>query len=175
MENKETQPESKMEMMDDNARKFIISNIDQEFLKKRAAVSYTLVMDWIGIDPDDDRKIVCKTFTDGQSQILLVSKITKNGNRQVEKKPITQEEYQELLKSSRTHVEKKRFEINFTQDGQSFLLKYDEIKNSQLCLLEVDAPTAEVRASFDPKKFPYLLSEVTGNSQYYASRITEVI
>lgn len=38
-------------------------------------------------------------------------------------------------------------------------------------MLEVDAYTEEQRASFNPGNFPYSLSEVTGDINYYGYRV----
>lgn len=73
------------------------------------------------------------------------------------------------------HLEKKRYEFTYDQNGIPFSVKYDEFGTGELCLLEVDAPTEEERNAFNPNDFPGELNEVTGDMRYYGYRITDMI
>lgn len=54
-------------------------------------------------------------------------------------------------------------------------MKYDEFTDSGLRVLEVDAGTETDRASFIPNQFPYELTNVTGEIEYYGYRIADLI
>src|SRR5690349_5015660 len=97
--------------MEDNARKFIVEKIDNDFLNDNNAVSFVLSVDWLKTDENSEKKLAHKRFENGDIQILLISKVTEGNNRSTDKKKITQEEYEGLLKSSVLHLEKKRSEF----------------------------------------------------------------
>lgn len=167
-------PEKK-EKLDDNARKFITGALDPEFLEKHNATSFTLTVDWLETDEDNEKKVAYKRFDNGESQILLITKVTKDGNRTAEKEKITEEQYQKLRGSSKPHLEKRRHEFGYTQNGALFSVKYDEFTDGKLRLLEVDASTEEERSTFNPDDFPGKLDEITGDMRYYGYRIAGVL
>lgn len=162
-------------VLEDNARKFIIDSLESVFLKENNAISYILTTDWFETGEDSEKKIAYKKFENGDTQILFISKTTQNSNRTSEKKNITQQEYEEFLKSTVLRIEKKRYEFKYSQDGFVFTIKYDEFIGSQLKVLEVDADTQEERERFNPINFPAKLIEVTGDLQYYGYRIATVL
>jgi len=161
--------------MEDNARKFIAYVIDPNFLKKNSAVSFLLVVDWLITQEDSEKKIVYKKFDNGEIQFLLVEKTISNNNRITTKKKLSESEYKDLLASSKVHLEKKRYEFNFTQNNILFALKYDEFKEKKLIMLEVDGTNETERNTFKAEEFPYKLTEVTGDMRYYGYRVVGML
>ncbi|MFZ1248778.1 MAG: hypothetical protein WAQ24_00455 [Candidatus Saccharimonadales bacterium] len=166
-------PEQQKEIVDDNARKFVIAPLSAEFLKKHEAVGYLLVTDWLETESDKEKKVVLKEYDDGSVERLLITKVTKNGTRASEKQKITEEEYHKLVSQSVERIEKRRFEFNYLQSGVTFVVKYDEFLSSGLCMLEVDAQNDKLRDSFEP--FVDTCEEVTGDLRYYGYRIAHQI
>ena len=167
-------PEKK-EALDDNARKFVTDAIDSDFLKEHEATSFILATDWLETNEDNEKKIAYKEFDNGDVQILLIVKVTKDCNRTSEKTKISSEEYANFLHSSILHLEKKRYEFTVTQNDIPFAIKYDEFANSNLRILEVDASTEDARDTFSPDLFPGKLTEVTGDISYYGYRVANTI
>lgn len=167
-------PEKK-EKLDDNARKFTTEALDSEILEANGASSFTLTVDWLETGEDIEVKVAHKKFDNCEVQILLIAKTTKDGNRVSEKEKIDEERYQQFKTSSVLHLEKKRYEFEYEQNGIPFSVKYDEFTDGKLSILEVDASSEEQRESFDPEKFPAKLEEVTGDIRYYGYRVAEVI
>jgi hypothetical protein len=168
----QSNPEKK-ETLDDNARKFITAPIDPAFLAENHATSHHLVVDWLETGVDNEKKVAYKTFENNDVQILLIAKVTIDGNRTSQKQPITEEEYGGLLHSSTLHLEKKRYEFAYQQNNTVFSVKYDTFPNDKPPILEVDAATTEERDSFDPSAFPAHLHEVTGDIRYYGYHVAE--
>ena len=74
-------PENKPEKKDeagDNARKFLVDRIDDAFLDDRKATSFVLTVDWLETAEDSEKKIAYKKFRNGEVQILLIAKVTKD-------------------------------------------------------------------------------------------------
>lgn len=165
----------KKETLDDNARKFTVDTIDATYLEDNKATSFELTVDWLEIGEDDEKKVAHKKFDNGDVQILLISKVTKDGSRTSEKEAITEKAYRELLTSSVLHLKKTRYEFTYTQGGIPFAIKYDEFGEGSLRVLEVDASSEEERSSFNPNEFPVPLVEVTGDMQYYGYRIASIV
>jgi hypothetical protein len=165
----------KREVLDDNARKFIVEPINALFLEENDASSFKLTVDWLETNEDNETKIAYKDFGNGNVQILLISKTTVDGNRTSEKKKITKEEYEQLKNASILHLEKTRYEFAYIQNDIPFSVKYDEFANSELRVLEVDALSEKERDSFNSDDFPVELGEVTGDMQYYGYRVAEVV
>lgn len=163
------------EIIDDNARKFIVTNSERDFLKKNDVISYDLITDWLELNEDSEKKLAYKKFDNGEVQILLISKVTKAGNRTSRKEKIDEEQYRELFKCSILHVEKKRHEFEYIQNDISFSMKFDEFSQSNLLILEADADNEKDRNSFDAAAFPIGLIEVTGDIRYYGYRVADVI
>jgi hypothetical protein len=163
----------KREGIEDNARKFILEAIDPQFLKDHNATSFELTVDWLETEEDNEKKLAYKKFEDGSVQILLISKVTRDGSRIAEKKKISDDEYKFLLASSILRLQKNRYEFIHNQNNTAFNLKYDEFEEGKLNMLEVDAATEEERNNFNPKEFSYNLSEVTGDINYYGYRVAE--
>lgn len=161
------------QILDDNARKFTCGSFDPSNLSSGEITSFILTTDWLETGEDNERKLAYKKFESGDIQIILITKITKDGRRTTEKQSITDEEYGKLLASSKLRVEKMRQEFNYEQNGVYFSLKYDNFDEDKPKVLEVDAPTDQERDLFDPKAFPVELTEVTGDISYYGYRITE--
>lgn len=164
----------KREALDDNARKFTTVLIDQHFIDSLRPTSFTIIVDWLETDVSKEKKLAHKTFEDGTTQILLIAKETQDGNRKTVKKPLAQERYNELVSESVLHLEKKRYEFKYDQNGKEFELKYDVFADDKLHMLEVDAASDDMRAAFAPEEFPSPLSEVTGNLNYYGYRVCSV-
>jgi hypothetical protein len=170
-----SQPEKQNEILDDNARKFIIESLDSGFPEANGASAFLLTTDWLETGHDNEKKLAYKKFPNSATQILLISKITKNGHRTSEKEKISEEEYAKLINGSVRRLEKMRYEFEYIQNETTFDIKYDEFIDSQLRVLEVDAPTEEERNSFKPNDFPGKLSEVTGMIQYYGYRVADIV
>lgn len=175
LESPPTNTPERSELLDDNARKFVVESIDREFLEKNGVISFDLIVDWLETGEDNEKKIVYKKFDNGDIQILLIAKVTKDGNRTSIKEKITEEKYKELLSSSTLHLEKKRHEFEYTQNNISFSIKFDEFAGGGLYILEVDAPSEEERNAFSPIDFPTKLTEVTGDIRYYGYRVADII
>jgi CYTH domain-containing protein len=161
------------QILDDNARKFICGLLDPSDLSFGEVTSFTLVTNWLETGEDNEKKLAYKIFENGDIQILLIAKVTKDGKRTTEKQKITTEEYDELLASSILCIEKTRHEFDYEHNGVLFSLKYDEFGESKPNVLEVDASTDRDRNSFDIEAFPAELTEVTGDMSYYGYRIAE--
>ena len=169
-------PEKK-ELLDDNARKFVVDTIDSEFLHEHNAKSFLLTTDWLEMGENSEKKLAHKKYESGEIEILLIQKFTQNGKRTVPpKEKLTEEQYQEFLAlSPALHVEKKRHEFDYSQNGISFSVKYDEFVGSELRILEVDAQNEAERDCFEPGAFPYDVTEVTGDIRYYGYRVAAVL
>lgn len=163
------------EVLGDNARKFVVDTLDPKFLDENNASSFNLIVDWLEKGEDNEKKIAYKQFDNGDTQILLIAKVTIDGDRTSSKGEITEEKYKELLGSSILHVEKRRHEFDYTQNNISFSTNFDEFAGGKLYMLEVDASTKEERNSFDPNDFPAKLTEVTGDIRYYGYRVADII
>jgi hypothetical protein len=170
-----TKNPEKKEKLDDNARKFITEALSPEFLGASGASSFTLTVDWLETGKGNEVKVVHKEFDNGDVQILLIAKTTKDGNRTSEKEKITEERYHQLKASSVPHLEKKRYEFEYDQNGTSFSVKYDEFADGKLNMIEVDASSEDERDSFSPDDFPADLEEVTGDIRYYGYRVAEIV
>lgn len=163
------------ELLDDNARKFVVEVIDHALLEKNEVSSFTLTVDWLETGEDNEKKVAYKKFDNGDIQILLISKLTENGKRTSAKEKISEETYKELLNSSILHLEKKRHEFEYVQNNTSFSIKFDEFADGGLYILEVDAPGEEERSLFNPNDFPAKLTEVTGDTRYYGYRVADML
>jgi CYTH domain-containing protein len=163
------------EIIDDNARKFIVTNSERDFLKENNAISYDLITDWLELNEDTEKKLAYKKFDNGEVQILLISKVSKDGNRTSTKEKIDEEQYNALLESSILHIEKRRHEFEYVQNDITFSIKFDEFSQSDLLILEADAETEKDRNSFDAVNFSVGLTEVTGDVRYYGYRVADVI
>jgi hypothetical protein len=170
----QSQPGGQKDIVDDNARKFLVKPLDAAFLEK-SKTSFLLATDWLETGEDSERKVAHKTYTNGEIKIFLISKTTKDGRRISERQPISQEEYAKLLEESVSHLEKMRYEFDYEQNGTVFDVKYDVFSNSDLRVLEVDAATEEERNSFELSDFPSKLTEVTGEMQYYGYRVASIV
>ncbi len=168
------EPEPSKESLDDNARKFIVESLDDTVLDAED-VRYLLVTDWLEMGSDNETKLAYKKYPDDNVQILLISKVTTDQGRVSQKEKISEEQYEVLLADSIRHVEKTRHELNFIQGDTQFELKYDEFKDSNLRILEVDADTDDERAAFSREDFPGELIEVTGDIRYYGYRVGDVL
>lgn len=170
----ETQPP-----LDDNARKFVMQEFDPATYadKKDSVTVFRLITDWLIIDEESETKLVHKQFSDGTIHTLRIVKQTDaSGKRTSTKTPITLDEYTAQLSGSVRRVEKVRHEFTYTQAGRTFSMKYDDFGEAGLKILEVDAEEgSKDREVFEPKDFPVVLSEVTGDMSYYGSRIAEHI
>ena len=164
-------PELLKEILDDNARKFTVAEIEDTLFDTHESNPYLMITDWLETDESEETKVVYKRFNDAQVQMLLIKKVTRDGNRTSEKTKITEQEYTELVSKSKVHSEKIRTEFTYPQDGVDFSMKFDQFIDSELRILEVDASSDENRAAFDKVAFPARLSEVTGNLQYYGFRV----
>ena len=167
-------PEHK-EALDDNARKFLVTPINPDFLVDNKASSFVLVVDWLETNEATEKKVAYKQFDNGDTQILLITKTTLDGNRTSVKEPISEDDYSKLTASSVLHLEKRRYEFDYAQANTMFSLKYDEYSDKKLCVLEVDGGDEDTRNSFDPKNFPASLDEVTGDISYYGYRVADVV
>lgn len=166
---------AKIQTLDDDARKFIVGKIDNDFMKQFDVTSFVMITDWLTTDEDSETKLAHKAFDDGRLQILLISKHTEDGKRTSRKEEITQEEYEKLLESSVLRLKKKRHEFAFTQADVAYDIKLDEFSDSPLSILEVDAANEDDRLAFDPTTFPAALNEVTGMIDYYGYRIASLV
>jgi hypothetical protein len=165
-------PEQK-EVVDDNARKFLIEPLNPAFL--RGASLVTLTTHFL----DDQKKIVHKDFGNNKIEIWLIEKVTdKDGNRTAERQQMPEEDYsyEELYRDSIFTYKKDRFQFNYpAKNGVRFSCNYDKFDGGKLCMLEVDAPSEEARNSFNPGSFPVPLTEVTGAPGYTGSEIIDTL
>jgi hypothetical protein len=173
-------PEQEKSKEADNARKFITEPLSPEFLAEHGATPFLLITDWTETGENGETKVVYKKFDNGDVQMFLISKATKDGKRTKDKKAITEVEYEQLLAASRSHVEKCRHEFTYTQNGTSFAVNYDEFAGGRLYMLDVDAKTEEGKDSFNliefpSKDFPIKLVEVTEDKQYSGHRIFDIV
>ncbi len=164
-------PERPKEILDDNARKFTLAEIDANLFDTPDSNSYLMITDWLETNESEETKVVYKRFDNGEALILLITKVTKDGDRTSEKTKITDQKYSELVIKSKIHSEKVRTEFTYHQHGIDFSMKFDQFTDNALHILEVDASSDEERAVFDYRAFPSRLSEVTGNLQYYGFRV----
>ena len=167
--------EQKAQPLDDNARKFIIRPLDNEFLDAQRGTNYMLVTDWLETNEEDETKVVQKQYTDGTEQLLLIKKVTTDGVRTSQKTQLTPEEYADYLNMPQVHVEKRRHEFTTMQNDIKFAIKYDEFVDSALRVIEVEGATNDEQALFNPTEFPGQPIEVTGDSRYYGYRVTDML
>ena len=167
--------EQKIQLLDDNARKFFAEPLSIEFLEAQQATSYNLVTDWLETNLDNETKVVRKQYNDGTDQLLFIKKATTNGARTSQKTPITPEEYSTYLGASCVHIEKRRYEFILSQNGIEFAVKYDEFLDSDLRIIEVEGKTSDEQALFNPAELPGQLTEVTGDTRYYGYRATNML
>ncbi len=165
----------KKEVVEDNARKFVLETISPEFLAESKAIGYVLITDWIATAEDTEEKLVYKKLDSGEVQYFSIAKITRDGSRTTDKKKISEEEYKSRLPSSILRLEKKRYDFSLIQDGISFACKYDEFPQGKLRMLEVDAANEPERKQFNPDVFPFKLQEVSGDMRYYGYRVAGVV
>ena len=174
-----TSPE-KDKAIDDNDRKFTLPALPLEFLATHSTDSYYMITDWLETNDNDETKIVRKIYDDGEEKLLYITKVGVDEDRESKKTPLTEQAYGAYLENldpSKPHVEKRRYEFEFAQNGIDFTAKYDEFAGSTLRVLEVDAKTKldKDKNAFDPTAFDYPLTEVTGIKQFYGYRIASII
>ncbi len=142
----------------DNAPKFVLGEpLSAEFLDEHGEKSYKLVIDWLDTLPESETKVVRKIFPNDTSETLLITKVTKDGQRTAVKKPITDEAYAKSVSGSVEHLEKVRTELTFN----GFPMKYD-VFSDQDRVLEVEPHPQDESIEFDTDNFPYALSPVSG-------------
>ena len=168
-------PEQQKEVLDDNARKFVLDSLAPTFIEEGNEVVFLMTTDWLETGQDTEKKLAYKKFRNGDVQILLIAKVTKDGHRTSEKTKINEAQYNDLLKQSICRVQKIRHEFQHTQNGVVFDVKYDEFIDSPLRVLEVDAGSEKEREAFNPTDFQAGVSEVTGQSEYYGYRVASII
>jgi hypothetical protein len=192
----ENKPQNKHEKekgqpVDDNARKFEVGPIDEQFLKDNNATSFELTVDWLITDEDRETKLARKDHgidDDGNEnvEILLITKVTdEHGKRKTVRDDISEEDYRRRLPSSVVRLKKKRYQFTYTQNGTPFSINCDVYPGSELRILEVDVPkvddsnvdnSTEDRIPFDREDFPIELGEErTGNRQYDGYRIADLV
>lgn len=160
----------------DNARKFIVQQqIGLEFLASKKATLSFLIIDWIATDETREEKLVCKLHTSGRVEYKSTMKEWRADSRSKLERQLKFSEYEELRTRSLLRLEKARYEFGVEQDNLGFFVKYDEFVASPLRILEVDAYHPEQRAAFDPSRFGYSLSEVTGSRRYYGHMVAHEI
>ena len=169
-----TSPE-RIQILDDNARKFILGSIDHEFLETHDASSFVMTTDWLSTDEDSETKLAHKAYADDDIKILRIAKHTVDGKRTSRKEVLTGTQYEEQVGNSILRLQKTRHELSYDQDGIMYDVKLDEFTDSRLVMIEVDAPTDEQRALFNPDIFPAALREVTGDLNYYGYRVSGVL
>ena len=146
----------------DNAIKFIVgAPVPPEFLDQHGASKLTLTVDWIDISDSSETKLARKELADGTIQLLLISKVSENGERTSKKRPLSQSEYDQLLDQSVRRLSKVRYEFSYPQNSLVFDAKYDVYNDSDQ-ILEIDASSSQAREAFDPTVFPCNLTEVEG-------------
>jgi len=165
----------KSNVLDDNARKFIVDDIDRAFLDQHCTASYIMTVDWLETHEATEKKLAYKKFDSGEVQILLIEKETVDGKRTSRKDNITEETYKELLGASVLRVEKRRSELEYVQADIVFTVKFDEFSDSTLSVIEIDAPNEDDRKAFKPEEFPATVKEVTGDIAYYGYRIAAIL
>lgn len=171
-----TNSPEKLEALDDNARKFIATPLDDSFFDGKDVTSFDLIVDWLETDEASEKKLAHKTFGDGATQILLISKATQDdGSRKTIKEPLTDKRYREMVANSILHLEKNRREFRVVQNGVWYDMKYDVFADGKFHMLEVDTEDNDKRIAFNIDDFPAELEEVTGNRDYYGYHICSVL
>ncbi len=163
------------ELLEDNARKFIVKSFDNSILEEGATKSYSLETDWLEMDDATEKKLAYKKYSNGAIDILLISKATGPNGRVSQKEKITDEEYNRLLPGSVRRLVKVRHEFTHIQGDIRFEMKYDIFEGSKLQILEVDAKTDAERNGFNNNTFPGKIVEVTGDLRYYGYRIFDML
>lgn len=168
-------PEHANDAIDDNARKFILESLPEEFLDAMGASAFDLTSDWIQLGVEEI-KLARKKFDDGRVETLKITKVTdENGNRTSIKLPIDDEkEYDKGLKSSLRRVVKRRYGFKYTQNGHEYDVKYDVFEGGLLHMIEVEG-TQEERDGFDYMDFMVPLFEVTKDPRYTGSEVVSVL
>lgn len=161
--------------VEDDARKFTLEGLSADFLRREVPFAFDLAVDWIDMGTDSETKVARKSFGDGTVETLRISKAIKDGKRVAVKKPIAQDAYEQALENSVCHIKKRRYEFKYVQNHVIYSLKYDEFEDSDLRLLEVDAPSEEERANFDLGAFPVALTEVSDDDRYSGYRIASML
>lgn len=64
MEHTTASPENR-DVLDDNARKFVVESLPAEFLAGHKATSYTLATNWLETNESTEKKLARKDFGDG--------------------------------------------------------------------------------------------------------------
>ena len=128
----------KKETLDDNARKFTVDTIDATYLEDNKATSFELTVDWLEIGEDHEKKVAHKKFDNGDVQILLISKVTKDGSRTSEKEAITEKQIANN-EAINTVIANQQ---TLADDAQTLTTKQAELKVAELNLAAEKA-TAE--------------------------------
>lgn len=167
----------KRETVADNARKFIVDNLELSSIVGDDAVSFRLITDWLVTDEDSEEKVVRKEFSEGGVQTLRITKTTEDGKRSALREEISLDEYERLIGLSLIRVEKMRHEFILRQYEGVFDIKYDEFAGSNnLRILEVDAVSEEMRDAFDITTFPAdSIAEVANDRGYEGYRVSDKI
>lgn len=171
--------------VEDNARKLVLFQLDQDKLRAFDATTYDMEIQWIDTSDDFETKVVCKVYDSDERdpQVLKISKSTVDGKRLTTREPISYEEFVEIKErhQGKPHLTKRRSEFDYEQDGVQYAMKYDEFRVGQridgaqqlFCMLEVDAVTEDQRERFDPELFEpsQIYAEATGNPNYTGYKI----
>lgn len=169
----------KRDIKKDDARKFIIGAVNPAFLERHQITVRDLVVDWTEVGGNSETKIVRKTDDRGNVSIWRTTKVKVDGSRSKKEIAVDPSEYSESVTGSLYHLEKRRYEWRYEQNGTEYLLKYDVFENGLFYLLEVDADTPELRAQFDTTLFMQQeqceLTEVSGSEAYEGYHIVETL
>lgn len=179
--------ESEPRPVDDNARKFIVTPIDPESIASVRVAAYDMTVYWTDTGVDTETKVVRKVYVDEQREdeiLHIKKKKSADGTRKSLKTPISLREF-ELTPFDYPGMPvlgKKRTELTVIQDGDDYVLKYDELVNGTFFMFEAEPPKwigdankDEYIANFDPSRFFEVIEEVSGNPDYEGYRIVETL
>ena len=178
VENPTSSPE-KRETKKDDARKFIIGAIDHVFLEQHGADARDMTVDWTEVSANSETKVVRKIDDNGLMETWKITKVKVDGSRNKDVVAVDPDKYDDLVAETVYHLEKRRYEFHYEQNGIKYTLKYDVLEDGLFYLLEVDAEDPELRARFDKDLFArqeqYELIEVSGDEAYEGYRIVDTL
>lgn len=173
--------------IDDDARKFVVIQIDPELIASNGIVGYSMDVYWTDTAVDTEAKVVRKVYKDDSKEddILYIRKRkAADGSRKSVKTPITAGEFEAtpLEYPGMPSLEKERTELTVIQDDADYVLKYDELDEGKFFMFEAEPPKwigeadkDAYLANFDPSRFFEVIEEVSGNPDYEGFRIVETL
>lgn len=181
--------------VDDNARKFIVSQFDPENIAVEGTLSYYMDVYWTDTAEDSETKVVRKIFRHAKKdpQLLRIRKQKDaEGRRTSVKTPITEKEFDEvsLMWPEIPGLQKRRTELTVLQGDDEYVVKYDEFTagtnfdfhEPTFFMAEVE-PLSSVEEfdrqsyldKFDPSVLFVVVDEVTGEPAFEGFRMSDTL